>query len=93
MKERDLLKTRRDLSQPVSVVCVIEIYHNPDKVGGGVGYLLSLPSREDVTEKEWNAPLGILSPAQLQDLSANVAVVVEDAVVTWSGVQGVLPMA
>ena len=57
-----------------------------------VEVVISLKGRESTCRRRWEAPTGRLSAPQLMDLSSWLAMSVENAILTLSGVQGVLPL-
>jgi len=69
---------------------VLELCHDRRELLGSITVVQSIPGREGTLTWRYKAPYGIIDAGQLRDLTSRVAKVVEDATVTWTGVQGVL---
>lgn len=86
-------KSRLRANADERIFLVLEFTHSPHKTAGYVGVMASIPGRESTLNKKWPAYAGVVSASQLVDLQAAVASLLDEAVVAWAGVQGVLPRA
>jgi hypothetical protein len=67
---------------------VLELVHESSRTDGCIAILATIPGRQGSLSRRYAAPYGVLDESQLEDLAAAVGKQVQDAVVTWAGIQG-----
>lgn len=81
---------RRYVEDRVFLVIELAQTHEGDKEV--IHCLVSIPGRDGTLRKSWVAPRGIVNQHQADDIVGWVALAGRNALHSWTGVQGVLPV-
>jgi len=71
----------------------LELVYGKTTVGPVVQVVASIPGRDDTIRYHWDLQRGCMDAPTMTDIVATVDALVSDAILTYHGSQGVLPLA
>lgn len=86
-----MTRARDKWADNTSVFLVVELVYGRSKGTVSVSVLTSAAGKEEPAERTWLLPKGSLTPTTATDLAGHVEQRVMDSLVTFVGVQGLLP--